>query len=98
MSVRNDILTSRSAETSIALERRDYSRRYLDSSTLTRSARAFLTLAKPEITMMVMISAGVASVMAAGSLQVTILVHTVLGIGLLAAGTSALNQYVEREL
>src|SRR5262249_43134827 len=66
--------------------------------TLAGNIRAFFTLAKPEITLMVMISAGVGSLMAAGSLRPVVLVHTVLGIGLLAAGTSALNQYLEREL
>jgi protoheme IX farnesyltransferase len=48
--------------------------------------------------MMVMISAGVASRMASDSLQVTVLVHSVVGIGLLAAGASVLNQFFEREL
>jgi len=47
---------------------------------------------------MVMISAGVGSVMASDSLKVTVLVHSVVGIGLLAAGASILNQYLEREL
>jgi len=47
---------------------------------------------------MVMISAAVGSVMASDSLQVSVLVHTVVGIGLLAAGASILNQYFERDL
>jgi protoheme IX farnesyltransferase len=63
-----------------------------------RNLRAFLVLAKPEITLMVMISAGFGSLMASGLLQITILVHTVVGIGLLAAGVAALNQYLERDL
>jgi len=63
-----------------------------------RRARAFFILAKPEITLMVMISAGVASVMASDSLRVMVLVHNVVGIGLLAAGAGVLNQYLEREL
>jgi heme o synthase len=63
-----------------------------------RNLKAFLALAKPEITLMVMISAGFASLMASGFLQITILVHTVVGIGLLAAGVAALNQYLERDL
>ncbi len=46
---------------------------------------------------MVMISAAVGSLIASGSLRIAI-VHSVLGIGLLAAGVSALNQYVERDL
>jgi len=65
---------------------------------LTRSIRPFLILAKPEITLMVMISAGVGSLMASTSFRGIVLVHTVVGIGLLAAGVSTLNQYVEREL
>jgi protoheme IX farnesyltransferase len=46
---------------------------------------------------MVMISAGVASVMASDSLRVMVLIHSVVGIGLLAAGAAVLNQYLERE-
>src|SRR6185503_7311641 len=49
-------------------------------------SRALVVLAKPEITFMVMISTGVASFVASGSFQVTVLVHSVVGIGLLAAG------------
>jgi protoheme IX farnesyltransferase len=63
-----------------------------------RSIRPFFVLAKPEITLMVMISAGVGSLMASTSFRSIVLVHTVVGIGLLAAGASALNQYFEREL
>jgi len=47
---------------------------------------------------MVMISAGVASLMASDSLRIIVLVHSVVGIGLLAAGASVLNQFFEREL
>jgi protoheme IX farnesyltransferase len=65
---------------------------------LARSLRALLILAKPEITLMVMISAGVACLMASDSLRVVVLLHSVLGTGLLGAGASALNQYLEREL
>jgi len=60
--------------------------------------RAIMVLAKPEITLMVMISAGVASLMASHSLNITVLVHSVVGTGLLAAGASILNQYLEGEL
>ncbi|HZD93010.1 MAG TPA: heme o synthase [Candidatus Sulfotelmatobacter sp.] len=68
-----------------------------ESNSVTRTLRSFIVLAKPEITLMVMISAGVASLMASASVQVIVLVHSVVGIGLLAAGASALNQYFERE-
>ena len=98
MSVSNEILTSsavRTAEANIGLVHVRLEQR---SKSLSRSVRGFLVLAKPEITLMVMISAGVASLMASDSLRVTVLVHSVVGIGLLAAGASVLNQFVEREL
>jgi protoheme IX farnesyltransferase len=60
--------------------------------------KAFVVLAKPEITMMVMISAGVASLLASDSLRIVVLLKTVFGTGLLAAGASVLNQYFERDL
>ena len=63
-----------------------------------RNLKAFLVLAKPEITLMVMISAGVASFLASDSFRLIVLIHTTLGIGLLAAGVAALNQYLERDL
>ena len=47
---------------------------------------------------MVMISAGIASLLASGSLQLVVLFHIVLGIGPLAAGVAALNQYLERDV
>ncbi len=85
----------------VELEEEAHSRRLLPSpvelKTLTRHLKAFLILAKPEITLMVMISAGVANLMASDSLRVGVLLNCVLGTGLLAAGASALNQYLERE-
>ena len=60
--------------------------------------KAFLVLAKPEITLMVMISAGVASLLASDSFRFVVLIHSVLGTGLLAAGVAALNQYLERDV
>src|SRR5215813_5135836 len=87
MSASNEILTSSPVRSVEAV-----------SNSLTRRLTAFLTLAKPEITMMVMISAGVGSLMATGSLRISVLIHSVLGIGLLAAGVAALNQYLERDL
>jgi heme o synthase len=62
-----------------------------------RSTRALVVLAKPEITLMVMISAGVASLLASDSLRLVVLLKTVFGTGLLAAGASVLNQYFERD-
>jgi len=63
-----------------------------------RNIKAFLVLAKPEITLMVMISAGVASLLASDSFRLVVLIHSVLGTGLLAAGVAALNQYLERDV
>src|SRR6185369_9988191 len=63
-----------------------------------RTSKALVVLAKPEITLMVMISAGVASLLASDSLQIIVLVHSVVGIGLLAAGASILNQYLGARL
>jgi protoheme IX farnesyltransferase len=64
---------------------------------LSRRLRALLILTKPEITLMVMISAGVACLMASDVLRIGVLLNCVLGTGLLGAGASALNQYLERE-
>ncbi|UCC71180.1 MAG: protoheme IX farnesyltransferase [Gemmatimonadota bacterium] len=54
-------------------------------------------LTKPGITWLVLITTGVGFYLAAsGSLDWVLLVHTLLGTGLLAAGTNALNQWAER--
>jgi protoheme IX farnesyltransferase len=47
---------------------------------------------------MVMISAGVASLLASDSLRIVVLLKAVFGTGLLAAGGMVLNQYFERDL
>src|SRR5258705_1248844 len=70
----------------------------LQVKTITRTAREFLTLAKPEITLMVMISAGVSCLMASESINLIVLTHAVLGTGLVAAGAASLNQFMERAL
>ncbi len=70
----------------------------LQVKTITRTAREFLTLAKPEITLMVMISAGISFLMASDSLNLVVLTHIVLGTGLVAAGAATLNQFMERVL
>ena len=86
MSVSNEILTVTAVRTAS------------ESKSMTRTLRSFIVLAKPEITLMVMISAGVASLLASSSLQVAVLVHSVVGTGLLAAGAAVVNQYLERKL
>ena len=85
MSVSNEVLTASAVRTAS------------ESKSVTRTLRALVVLAKPEITLMVMISAGVASLMASDSLRIIVLVHSVVGIGLLSAGASVLNQFLERE-
>ena len=60
--------------------------------------RGFATLAKPEITLMVMISAGLACLLASDSFHPVVLVNAILGTGLVAAGAGTLNQYLERAL
>jgi protoheme IX farnesyltransferase len=63
-----------------------------------RRARAFFILAKPEITLMVMISAGFSCLMASDAINLIVLTHAFLGTGLVAAGAASLNQFMERAL
>jgi protoheme IX farnesyltransferase len=82
-------------------ERAISSRKVVPTATVTcaiQGARAFFTLVKPEITLMVMISAGVSCLMASDSINLVVLAHTVLGTGLVAAGAASLNQFMERAL
>jgi len=58
----------------------------------------FATLAKPEITLMVMISSGLACVLGSNTVQVVVLLNVMLGTGLVAGGAGVLNQYFERAL
>lgn len=56
-------------------------------------------LTKPRITLMVVLTAGIGLLLASGGdLAVALVIHTLLGTGLLAAGSSALNQVLERDL
>lgn len=58
----------------------------------------FATLAKPEITLMVIISSGLACVLGSNTVQVVVLLNVMLGTGLVAASAGVLNQYFERAL
>jgi protoheme IX farnesyltransferase len=59
----------------------------------------FVQLTKPSITFMVLITTLVGFYIGVvGGLPGLLLFHTIVGTGLVAAGASALNQYVEREL
>jgi protoheme IX farnesyltransferase len=57
------------------------------------------TLAKPRITTMVVLTAGMGFLLAerGGPISFWLLVHTLIGTGLVSAGASALNQVLERE-
>ena len=82
-------------------QRETISQQVLPSAALSmaiRRARAFFILAKPEITLMVMISAGFSCLMASDSINLIVLTHAVLGTGLVAAGAASLNQFMERAL
>lgn len=58
----------------------------------------FWSLTKPRITALVLVTTGVAFALASrGSSEWVRLLHTLLGTALLAGGTNALNQYLERE-
>jgi protoheme IX farnesyltransferase len=59
----------------------------------------FLELTKPRITLMVLITTLVGYYMGSeNALQLVVLLHTIIGTALVAAGASALNQYMERDL
>jgi protoheme IX farnesyltransferase len=60
--------------------------------------RDFITLVKPEITFMVLISAAVACLIASEQVKLVVLLNTVVGTSLLAAGAATLNQFLERVL
>src|SRR5688572_15194705 len=59
---------------------------------------AFVELTKPGIVRMVLITAGAGFVLAAGTaMDVVLLLHTLIGMGLVASGSCGLNQYMERD-
>ncbi|MEJ2085529.1 MAG: heme o synthase [Acidobacteriota bacterium] len=68
----------------------------LTSATLVSD---LVELTKPRITLMVVVTAGIGMLLAAsGGLPIELIVHTLLGTALLSAGSSALNQVLERDL
>jgi len=74
----------------------------LEEEKQTRGVVALLSsyfeLTKPRVTFMVMLTAAAGVALAAvDSIEVTLLLHAVTGVGLLAAGTAVLNQFLERE-
>jgi protoheme IX farnesyltransferase len=59
---------------------------------------AFYELTKPGITRLVLVTTAAAFYLASiGSFDFLLLIHTLIGTGLAASGTNALNQWVERE-
>lgn len=72
----------------------------IDARTRERPRPAdFLELTKPGITRMVLLTTGVGFFLAtAGALDWMLLAHTLLGTGLAASGTNALNQVLERDV
>src|SRR5829696_6320687 len=59
----------------------------------------YLELTKPKIAVMALFTVAVGYLLgAAGSASMLVLFHTLLGAGLVAAGGSALNQWLERDI
>ena len=59
--------------------------------------RDYLELSKSRIVMMVLITTAAGYFFAAAHVDWILLLNTLIGTGLVAAGTNALNQYVERD-
>lgn len=59
---------------------------------------AYLELTKPRVTLMVVLTALVSFYLASTSVDFVLLVHTIVGTTLLAAGCAVSNQYLEREV
>ena len=72
---------------------------YAEAPSLARSRLAdYLMLTKPRLTVMVLFTVAAGALLAAaGSPDWVLLCHTVIGTALVAAGGSALNQFVERD-
>jgi protoheme IX farnesyltransferase len=60
--------------------------------------KGYLELTKPRITWLILMSAGIGYYFGqTGALDPWLLLHTILGVGLLASGTATLNQWYERD-
>ena len=59
-------------------------------------ARDFVTLTKPEITLLVVLATGLGTLMASTVLDQVLFLHVLCGTALLASGSATLNQYLER--
>jgi heme o synthase len=65
--------------------------------TFASVAKDYLELSKSRIVLMVLITASAGFLFAADKVHPLLMLHMLLGTALVAAGTNALNQYVERE-
>lgn len=71
----------------------------VENLNVTVRAADLLELVKPRITLMVVLTAGIGLWLASsGEVPFGLALHTLLGTGLVAAGSSALNQVLERDL
>lgn len=73
----------------------------IDTPGLTTGVRVsdLIELTKPRITLMVVLTAGIGMLLASrGSLSFELVLHTLMGTALLSAGSSVLNQVLERDL
>src|SRR4051794_337477 len=59
--------------------------------------RDYLELSKSRIVLMVLMTTAAGYLIAAPHVDALVLMHALIGTALVAAGTNALNQYVERE-
>ncbi len=69
----------------------------LESHSVGAVARDYLQLSKSRIVLMVLITTAAGFLFATNHVNGALMLHALLGTALVAAGTNALNQYVERE-
>ncbi|WP_423929733.1 heme o synthase [Candidatus Palauibacter sp.] len=63
-----------------------------------RALKDYLELTKPRITALVLASAAAGFLLGAASFDLLLFAHTMIGVGLVAAGTSAMNHVLERDV
>ena len=70
----------------------------LERTSVAATARDYFELSKSRIVLMVLITTAAGFLFAAKHVDPVLLLHALIGTALVAAGTNALNQYVERDL
>jgi heme o synthase len=84
-------MSSLSTSTSVVIQERS-------ASGLTSIAADYLTLTKPKIAVLVLVTVAITCYVASwGHLEAALLLHTLVGTGLVAASASAANQWLERK-